>query len=190
VVDALGHLWSWPRRPRRGRRAGLVGWRNTTPPARPASAAYSAALAKIGQDNAARPAELSKQAQSARAVPLARRAGGRPAARQAERAGRRPRGAGAKLPPELSDLALVIAGFRSVDIGKLDGLLPKLEPLAQTERPFHASVIELQALAAARKGDLKKARELWTPSPRIRGAAGRPAACPGDAHLLRRTEGK
>ena len=35
--------------------------------------------------------------------------------------------------------------------------------LAQPDRPFHASVTELQALAAARKGDLKRARsELWT----------------------------
>jgi hypothetical protein len=68
----------------------------------------------------------------------------------------------ARLPPELADLALVIAGFRSVDIGKLDGMMAKLDPLASPDRPFHTSVSELQALAAARKGDLKRARELWT----------------------------
>jgi hypothetical protein len=56
----------------------------------------------------------------------------------------------------------VIAGYRSVDAGKLDGLMGQLGALAQSDRPFHASVIELQALAAARKGDLARARELWT----------------------------
>ena len=40
--------------------------------------------------------------------------------------------------------------------------MAKLEPARQPDRPFHASVSELQALAAARKGDLKRARELWT----------------------------
>ena len=66
------------------------------------------------------------------------------------------------LPSELSDLALVTAGFRSVDAGKLDEQVGKLGALAQDDRPFHISVMELQALAAARKGDLKRAKELWT----------------------------
>ena len=67
-----------------------------------------------------------------------------------------------RLPAELGELALVIAGFRSVDSGKLDAAVARLGPLAQPDRPFHVSVNELQALAAARKGDLKRARELWT----------------------------
>ena len=41
-------------------------------------------------------------------------------------------------------------------------MVAKLDPLAMPDRPFHASVTELQALAAARKNDLKRARELWT----------------------------
>jgi hypothetical protein len=144
--------------------AGLVGWRQYDNTQRAqASAAYSAALAKIGPDNAGARAELSQQAQSAPepyrslAALAAAQLLDKPADQVAALEALAP-----KLPPELSDLALVIAGFRSVDIGKLDGLLPKLEPLAQTERPFHTSATELQALAAARKGDLKKARELWT----------------------------
>ncbi|HSI02037.1 MAG TPA: tetratricopeptide repeat protein [Reyranella sp.] len=144
--------------------AGLVGWRQYDSAQRAqASAAYSAALAKIGPDNAGARAELSQQAQSAPepyrslAALAAAQLLDKPEEQVAALEALAP-----KLPAELSDLALVIAGFRSVDIGKLDGLLPKLEPLAQTERPFHTSAIELQALAAARKGDLKKARELWT----------------------------
>ena len=58
-------------------------------------------------------------------------------------------------------LAQVIAGFRGVDTPKSAELMTKLEALAQPERPFHASVMELQALIAQRKGDLKRARELW-----------------------------
>ena len=41
-------------------------------------------------------------------------------------------------------------------------MVAKLEPLAAPDRPFRLSVRELQALVAARKGDLKRARELWT----------------------------
>lgn len=128
-----------------------------------ASAAYSAALAKIGTDNAAARAELSKQAETApepynalaalAAAQLLDKPDEQIAALET---------VSTKLPPELSDLALVIAGFRSVDTGKLDAVVAKLEPLAMPDRPFHASVIELQALAAARKNDLKRARDLWT----------------------------
>jgi hypothetical protein len=144
--------------------AALVGWRQYDASRRAdASAAYSIAIAKIGQDNAAARAELSKQAESApepyrslatlAAAQLLDKPEEQVAALEA---------AAARLPPELADLALVIAGFRSVDAGKLDAMMGRLDPLAQADRPFHASVMELQALAAARKGDLKKARELWT----------------------------
>jgi hypothetical protein len=144
--------------------AGMVGYRQyDTAQRAQASAAYSAALAKIGQDNAVARAELNKQAESApepyrmlaalTAAQLLDKPEDQVAALQA---------VAAKLPPELADLALVIAGFRSVDIGKLDGMMAKLDPLASPDRPFHTSVSELQALAAARKDDLKRARELWT----------------------------
>jgi len=143
--------------------AGLVGWRQYDASRRgEASAAYSQALAKIETDRAAAHTELNKQAESApepyrslaalAAAQLLDRPEEQIAALQA---------VSARLPPELSDLALVIAGYRSVDSGKLDGLLGQLAPLAQSDRPFHAGVIELQALAAARKGDLKQARDLW-----------------------------
>ena len=39
--------------------------------------------------------------------------------------------------------------------------MAKLEPLAGPDRPFRLSVRELQAMLALRKGDLKRARELW-----------------------------
>ena len=63
---------------------------------------------------------------------------------------------------ELADLATVIAAFKSVDSPKAEEMVAKLEPLAGPDRPFRLSVRELQALVAARKGDLKRARELWT----------------------------
>lgn len=143
---------------------GMVGYRQyDTAQRSQASAAYSAALAKIGQDNAAARAELGKQAETA---PEPYRALAALAAAQLldkpEEQVAALLAVAAKLPTELSDLALVIAGFRGVDIGKLDGMMAKLDPLASPERPFHTSAMELQALAAARKGDLKRARELWT----------------------------
>jgi hypothetical protein len=144
--------------------SAVLGWQKYEAAQRgEASAVYSAALAKIGSDNAGARAELAKQAESAPepyralAALAAAQLLDKPADQVAALEAVAP-----KLPSELSDLALVIAGFRSVDIGKLEGLLRKLEPLAQPDRPFHASVMELQALAAARKDDLKKARELWT----------------------------
>ena len=97
--------------------AGLVGWRQYDASQRAqASAAYSAALAKIGQDNTAARAELNKQAESApepyrslaalSAAQLLDKPEEQVAALDA---------VASRLPAELSDLALVIAGFRSVD---------------------------------------------------------------------------
>jgi hypothetical protein len=56
----------------------------------------------------------------------------------------------------------VIAAFKSVDSPRAEEMLAKLEPLAGPDRPFRLSVRELQAIMALRKGDLKRARELWT----------------------------
>jgi hypothetical protein len=143
--------------------AAFVGWRQYDAARRgEASAAYSQALAKVGQDNAAARADLAKQAESApepyrslaalAAAQLLDKPADQVAALEA---------AAARLPPELSDLANVIAGFRSADAGKLDDTVGKLGALAQGDRPFRASVVELQALAAVRKGDVKRAKELW-----------------------------
>lgn len=143
---------------------GMVGYRQYDAAQRAtASAAYSAALAKIGQDNAAARAELNRQAESAPAPynSLAALAAAQLLDKPDEQVAAL-EAVSSKLPPELSDLALVIAGFRSVGTGKLDAVVARLDPLAMPDRPFHASVTELQALAAARKNDLKRARELWT----------------------------
>jgi hypothetical protein len=144
--------------------AGMVGYRQyDTAQRAQASAAYTAALAKIGQDNAAARADLSKLAESApepyRA--LAALAGAQLLEKPEEQVAAL-QAVAVKLPPELADLAVVIAGFRGADAGKLDGMISNLDPMASLDRPFHTSVSELQALAAARKGDLKRARELWT----------------------------
>lgn len=144
--------------------AGLVGYRQYDAAQRAqASAAYSVALSKIGQDNAAARAELNQQAESAPEPyrSLAALAGAQLLDKQDDQVAAL-EAVSARLPAELADLALVIAGFRSVDSGKFDAALVKLGPLAQPDRPFHASVNELQALGAVRKGDLKRARELWT----------------------------
>ena len=144
--------------------AGMVGWRQYDAGQRAAaSAAYSAALAKIGPDIAAARADLAKQATDARepyrslaamiVAQLQTTLDEQVAALVA---------VGPKLAaPELADLATVIAALKSVDTPKADEMAARLEPLAGPDRPFRISVREVQALAAARKGDAKRARELW-----------------------------
>ena len=63
---------------------------------------------------------------------------------------------------ELTDLANVIAAYKSIDSPRAEEMVAKLEPLAGPDRPFRLSVRELQAMLAVRKGDLKRARELWS----------------------------
>ena len=144
--------------------AGFVGWRQYDQSKRAeASTAYSAALAKIDSDKAAARAELGKQAETAPepyrwlAALAVAQLQDKPADQVTSLEAVAP-----QLPPELSDLALVMAGFRSVDAGKLEEQVGKLGALGQRDRPFHISVMELQALAAAKKNDLKRATELWT----------------------------
>jgi len=145
--------------------AGLVGWRQYDAAQRTAaSAAYSAALARIAQDPAAARAEFDKQASSA---PEPYRSLAAMIAAQLREPLDAQVTALAALAPtlssaELADLANVIAAFRSVDSPKAEEMIAKLEPLAGPGRPFRLSVRELQALVAARKGDIKRARELWT----------------------------
>jgi hypothetical protein len=144
--------------------AGMVGWRQYDTAQRAAAgAAYSAALAKIGPDNAGARAELEKQAVSA-PEPY-RSLAALAAAQLLESPGVEVAALLAVAPrmpvTELSDLALVIAAFHALDTDKADEAIARLEPLAAPDRPFHASVLELQALAAMKKGDVKKAREVW-----------------------------
>lgn len=61
----------------------------------------------------------------------------------------------------MSDLALAIAGYKSVDIGKLDAMSSQLEGMTALDRPFRMSARELQAIALAKKGDIKGARAIW-----------------------------
>lgn len=145
--------------------AGLVGWRQYDAAQRAeASANYSAALARIGQDPAAARAEFEKQAGSA---PEPYRSLAAMIAAQLREPLDAQVSALAALAPtlssaELADLANVIAAFKSVDSPKAEEMIAKLEPLAGPDRPFRLSVRELQALVAARKGDTKRARDLWT----------------------------
>ncbi|SJZ57803.1 hypothetical protein SAMN02745126_01698 [Enhydrobacter aerosaccus] len=143
--------------------AAVVGWRQYQFSQRAAAGeAYTAALAKIGQDNAAARAELDKLAASAvdpyrwlaamTAAQLQDKAEDRVAALQA---------VAPKLPDPMNELAQVIAGFQSVDTPKGAETIASLEPLAAPNHAFHGSVLELQSLEAQRKGDLKRARELW-----------------------------
>lgn len=156
--------------------SGIVGWRHYQASQRAESgAAYSAALAKAGQDNKAARAELEKIAETgvepyrSLAALAAAQFRDTPEEQVAALVAVAP-----KLSPEFSDLALVIAGFRGLDTPTADEIIGKLDALAQPERPFHGSAMELEALQAARKGDLKKARELWTSL--AKDAAGPPGA--------------
>jgi hypothetical protein len=142
---------------------GLVGWRQYQTSQRAAAgAAYYAALGKIGQDNAAARAEFERQA--ANAVEPYRSFSALIVAQLADKPEERVSALQAlapKLPDTLSDLAQVIAGFQSIDTPMAAATVAALEPLAAPDRPFHGSVVELQALEAWHKGDAKRARELW-----------------------------
>ncbi len=163
--------------------AGLVGWRQYDASRRAeASVAYSAALAKITQDPAAARAEFEKQAASA---PQPYRSLAALIAAQLREPLDAQVAALTTVAPtlssaELTDLANVIAAYKSVDTPKAEEMVAKLQPLAGPDRPFRLSVLELEALVAARKGDTKRARELWTEiskDPQVpQGAAQRAAA--------------
>jgi hypothetical protein len=145
--------------------AGLVGWRQYDASQRgEASAAYSAALAQIAQDPAAARAAFEKQAKSA---PEPYRSLAALIAAQLREPLEAQVTALVEVAPtlsaaELSDLANVIAGYKSIDSPKAEEMVAKLESMAGPDRPFRLSVQELQAMLAVRKGDLKRARELWT----------------------------
>jgi len=144
---------------------GFVGWRQYDTSRRAAaSAAYSAALAQIAQDRPAAVKALETQAQGApepyRALAALVVAQLREPV-EAEIAALTATAATLS-PSELADLARVIAGYKSIDTPKAEEMVAALEPLAGPDRPFRLSVRELQGMLALRKGDLKRARELWT----------------------------
>lgn len=145
--------------------AGSVGWRQYDASERAtASVAYSVALAQIAQDPAAARTAFEKQGKDA---PEPYRAlAAMIAAQLREPLDAQVTALLAVAPTlsatELADLATVIAAFKGVDSPRAEELLAKLEPLAGPDRPFRLSVRELQAMVAVRKGDLKRARELWT----------------------------
>ena len=142
----------------------FVGWRQYDQAQRAAaSATYSAALAQIATDPAAARTELEKQASNAvqpyRSLAALTAAQLRPTLEEQVTAL-------ATVAPslsasELSDLALVIAAFKSIDTPKAEEMVARLEPLAGPDRPFRLSARELQAMLAVRKGDTKRAKELW-----------------------------
>ncbi len=144
--------------------AGMVGWRQYDASQRAAaSAAYSMALAKIGPDLAAARADLEKQASDAREPyrSLAALIVAQLETTPDEQVAALTAVAAKMSVPELADLAKVIAALKSVDTPKADEMAARLDSLAGPDRPFRISVREVQALAAVRKGDAKRARELW-----------------------------
>ena len=143
--------------------AGWIQWRKyEASQAAVAGAAYSASLAKIGPDLKAARAELQQQAQTAvepyksLAALAVAQLQDTPEQQIAALLALAP-----KLTPEMSDLAVAIAGYKSVDPGKLDSMSAQLEEMTALERPFRMSARELQALALVKKGDLKGARTIW-----------------------------
>jgi hypothetical protein len=145
--------------------AGLVGWRQYDSAQRAeASAAYSAALAQIAQDRTA--ARSAFEAQAKNAPEPYRSLAALVAAQLREPVDAQVTALVEVAPTlsaaELTDLANVIAGYKSIDSPRAEELIAKLEPLAGPDRPFRLSVRELQAMLAVRKGDLKQARELWS----------------------------
>lgn len=144
--------------------AGMVGWRQYDAGQRAAaSAAYSMALAKIGPDLAAARADLEKQASDAREPyrSLAALIVAQLQTTPDEQVAALTAVAAKMSVPELADLAKVIAALKSVDTPKADEMAARLDSLAGPDRPFRISVREVQALAAMRRGDAKRARELW-----------------------------
>ena len=144
--------------------AGNVGWKKYDASQRAhAGATYSAAMAKVGQDNAAARADFEKQSKDA---PEPYRSLARLMVAELADTPEQQAAALASVAPtlsatELADLATVMAAFRSVDSGKGEELIAKLEPLGADKRPYRTSVRELQAMTASRKGDIKRAKELW-----------------------------
>jgi hypothetical protein len=141
----------------------LVGWRQYDTARRAAAGeVYSASIAKIATDRKAARAELEQQA--ANAIEPYRSLSALTAAQLLDTPEQQIAALLAVAPtlkPELSNLAVAIAGYKSVDPGKLDAMAGQLEGMTGPDRPFRMSARELQALALLKKGDLKGARAIW-----------------------------
>jgi hypothetical protein len=153
----------------------MVGWRQYDASRRAeASAAYSSALAQIAQD---KPGALKAFEDQAKNAPEPYRSLAALVAAQLREPVDAEVAALLAVAPtlssaELADLANVIAAYKGIDT-------PKAEELAGPDRPFRLSVRELQAMLAVRKGDLKRARELWseiTKDPQVPQAAAQRAS--------------
>jgi hypothetical protein len=141
----------------------LVGWRQYDTARRAAAGeVYSASIAKIATDRKAARAELEQQA--ANAIEPYRSLSALTAAQLLDTPEQQIAALLAVAPtlkPELSNLAVAIAGYKSVDPGKLDAMAGQLEGMTGPDRPVRMSARELQALALLKKGDLKGARAIW-----------------------------
>jgi hypothetical protein len=166
----------------------MVGWRQYDASRRAeASAAYSTALAQIAQD---KPAALRAFEDQAKNAPEPYRSlAALVTAQLREPVDAEVTALLAVAPTlssaELADLANVIAAYKGIDTPKAEELVAKLEPMAGPDRPFRLSVRELQAMLAVRKGDLKRARELWseiTKDPQVPQAAAQRAAAMLNLH--------
>jgi hypothetical protein len=160
----------------------IVGWRQYDASRRAeVSAAYSSALAQIAQD---KPGALKAFEDQAKNAPEPYRSLAALVAAQLREPVDAEVAALLAVAPtlssaELTDLANVIAAYKGIDTPKAEELVAKLEPLAGPDRPFRLSVRELQAMLAVRKGDLKRARELWseiTKDPQVPQAAAQRAS--------------
>lgn len=143
--------------------AAWIGWQRYQTAERATSGvAYSSALALIGKDNAGARAALDKVAATAVepyrsfAMLTAAQLRDKPEEQAAALLEVAP-----KLPGELSELAQVIAAYRGADTPKAGEVTAALAPISGVDHAFHASILEVQALQAMRKGDVKRSRELW-----------------------------
>ena len=66
-------------------------------------------------------------------------------------------------PPATFDHGAVLRTLCQRDVLARIGIVlaTTLQPLTAPERPFHTSAVELEALAAVRKGELAQARKMW-----------------------------
>jgi hypothetical protein len=127
-----------------------------------ASEVYSASIAKIATDRKAARTELEQQATDA--MEPYKSLAALTAVQLLDTPDQEIQGLIALAPrlrPEYADLALAIAGYRSVDAGKLDAMAGQLEGMTGPDRPFRLSARELQAIALLKKNDIKGARAIW-----------------------------
>ena len=65
-------------------------------------------------------------------------------------------------PPELRDLAILLAVSADLDNGDRAALVARLAPLATAGHPWRPLAVEMQAALALKAGDIARARALFT----------------------------